>query len=67
MATIACSHCGKEIAYTPCLNIETVVGYGSKYDGDKITYHLCPDCTDKLIDSYLATTKDAIPAIKPEE
>lgn len=67
MAQVFCNHCGKEIEMYPALTVDSVIGYGSKYDGDKITYRLCAECTDKLIETYLASNNDVIPAIKPEE
>lgn len=67
MAQVFCNHCGKEIEFTPPLTLDSIIGYGSKYDGDKITYRLCAECTDKLVENYLTGNSDVIPAIQPEE
>lgn len=33
--------------------IHHLVGYGSKYDGERIEMDLCCDCFDKIIDTLI--------------
>lgn len=49
-----CNVCGKEFDIydkQEDFTIERHVGYGSKYDGELVSLHMCCDCMDKLIDS----------------
>ena len=48
-----CSKCGKildEFDIANGLYIDKVLGYGSKYDDEKIIITLCCSCMDELID-----------------
>lgn len=47
-----CNMCGNEIRDEPiALLVNKLIGYGSKYDMDKLHLKLCSDCMDKMIDS----------------
>lgn len=48
-----CNKCGKELDLWDMKEdfaIKRDLGYGTKYDGDKLDIHLCCDCMEKLID-----------------
>lgn len=48
-----CNLCGKTIGefMKACdFSVHTLLGYGSRYDGDFLDLDLCPDCADELID-----------------
>lgn len=55
MATkIICNKCGKEFDEWDTqeeFRIYSHLGYGTKYDGDKLELDLCCDCMTDLIDS----------------
>lgn len=52
MQKVFCNKCGKELdRYEEWDSIETVMPYGSKYDGSLIDLDLCTQCLDELIDS----------------
>lgn len=54
MRTITCNKCGRPIdehKEGKAQRLNTVLGYGSKYDGCLVDLDLCPDCVDELIDS----------------
>lgn len=53
-----CNKCGKEFDLWDAqedFTIEGVLGYGTKYDGDKLKIHLCCDCMEKLIDECVVS------------
>lgn len=54
-----CNMCGKELELTDvsALHAHSVIGYGSKYDGDKIDLNLCCDCCDIILDYILPKCK----------
>lgn len=44
--------CGNEIRDEPvALLINKTIGYGSKYDMDKLRIKMCANCMDRMIDS----------------
>jgi len=48
-----CNYCGiefDEFDKNQDLKIHTLVGYGSKHDGERILLRFCCDCFDKIID-----------------
>lgn len=54
MEKIYCNKCGKRLDMWDIQNdfsINLELGYGSKYDGERVTINLCTDCIDNLIDS----------------
>ena len=49
-----CNKCGKEFNIwdqQEDFSIKRNLGFGTKYDGEKLDIHLCCDCMDKLIES----------------
>ena len=55
---IVCNKCGKELDLWDTqenFSIERSLGYGTKYDGDKLKIHLCCDCMEKLIDECMVS------------
>ena len=55
---IVCNKCGKELDLWDTQEnfyIERSLGYGTKYDGDKLKIHLCCDCMEKLIDECVVS------------
>lgn len=51
---VYCNCCGKEFGtydYFVTNPISFCVGYGSKYDGERVQLDICVACLDKLIDS----------------
>lgn len=61
-----CNVCGKTVEQVfenqMSISIHDRVGYGSKHDGSMLDLDICPDCFDKLIDSF--AEKCAINPIK---
>lgn len=54
MSRRLCNFCGKELDFwdeQEDFSIHTQIGYGSKYDGDYISFQICCDCMDKFIDN----------------
>lgn len=50
---IVCNKCGKKFDIWDTqedFSINTMLGYGTKYDGDSLELNLCCDCMEKLID-----------------
>lgn len=50
---IVCNKCGKPLDLWDTqedFSIRRSLGYGTKYDGDKLDIHLCCNCMEKLID-----------------
>lgn len=48
-----CNKCGKVLDFwdkQENFSINTILGYGTKYDGDSLELDLCCDCMEKLID-----------------
>lgn len=48
-----CNICGKEFDEwdaQEAFSIEKKIGYGSKYDGETLSLHICINCMDELID-----------------
>ncbi len=57
-----CTMCGKEFDLWDeqenfCFDHH--IGYGSKYDGDKVRLNLCCDCFDKVIDTIIPMCKES--------
>lgn len=53
MTKVVCNICGKAFGKNDCVtitNFETMLPYGSKYDGMSLNIDLCPECCDKVID-----------------
>lgn len=53
-----CNLCGRKMDMLDTSNgicIYDMMGYGSKYDGERIYLKLCCTCADKLIDSCRVT------------
>lgn len=53
MTKVVCNLCGKTFGIYDCKNIvnfDTMLPYGSKYDGMSFNIDLCPECCDKVID-----------------
>lgn len=53
---LKCNKCGKTLDIfdiNNAINIKTTLGYGSKYDSDKINLILCCGCLDEIIDSCI--------------
>ena len=51
--TNICSKCGKAFDFFDAqedFSIRRKLGYGTKYDGDRLDVQLCCDCMEKLID-----------------
>lgn len=49
-----CNLCGKtidEFMATCDFSVHTLLGYGSRHNGDFLDLDLCPDCADVLIDT----------------
>jgi len=49
-----CSKCGKKFDIWDCqedFRIHRQLGYGTKYDGDKLELNLCCKCVEELIDT----------------
>lgn len=52
-SSIKCNFCGKPLDLYDMnqrLVIHTRLGYGSKYDGETVAFHMCCECFDKLIE-----------------
>lgn len=47
------------------INLHTVAGYGTKYDGDSVELDLCLRCTDKFIETM--NTICTVPVMQPED
>lgn len=50
---IHCNKCGKKFDMWDIqedFSIRRTIGYGSRYDGDKLNINLCCDCMDGLIE-----------------
>lgn len=58
-----CNCCGKELndVEAMCNVFKHRFGYGSKRDGDEISFVLCDECYDRLADEFIEQC-----AIKPE-
>jgi hypothetical protein len=60
----ACNVCGGEMDFFDVqqgFSIHTVVGYGSKHDGEIVDLHLCNNCFDHLVDSCrISPTREGI-------
>ena len=55
-----CNLCGKVFDETDICNnfhINSVMGYGSKYDGDKLSLDFCCDCTNNFVDELVKNCK----------
>lgn len=53
--TYKCNMCGKEISNREARNgvyFAGRLGYGSTYDGQRIQFDLCTECTDNLIEAF---------------
>lgn len=51
-----CNKCGKEFDFwdeQENFSIHSQMGYGTKYDGDRLELNLCCACTENLIDDCL--------------
>ncbi len=49
-----CNICGVELDEWDQMadfTIQKDIGYGSKYDGETLSIHICIDCMDRIIDS----------------
>ena len=56
-----CTICGKlfnELDYQENFCFDTHIGYGSKYDLNRLRLNLCIDCFDKVLDFILPQCKD---------
>lgn len=54
MRTIVCNMCGKEMDVWDTRHdfaIYDRIGYGSKYDGERLRLDLCCSCMDRIIDA----------------
>lgn len=54
--TCVCNKCKKEFDIWDTHNgliINKIMGYGSRYDGEKINMNICCDCMDDIIESCL--------------
>lgn len=50
----ACNMCGREFDMWDAqedFTIERYLGYGTKYDGERLSLHLCCFCMEKIIDA----------------
>lgn len=50
---VYCNKCGKLLGgiEAECVeHIDHVIGYGSKYDGEKLAIDLCQTCFDEFVD-----------------
>lgn len=58
-----CNCCGKELSKVEsmCNTFKHRFGYGSKRDGDDISFVLCNECYDALVDKFIEQC-----VIKPE-
>lgn len=57
---MVCNMCGKEFTEIDDfsgLKVNGMLGYGSKYDGDRIELNLCCDCMDTVIDAVAKNCK----------
>lgn len=64
-----CTMCGKEFDMwdeQENFCFEHNVGYGSKYDMEKVNVNLCCDCFDKVMDMIIPMCKES-PIIHTEE
>ena len=55
---IVCNKCGNILDYWDTqedFSIERSLGYGTKYDGDRLKIRLCCDCMEKLIDECVVS------------
>ena len=53
MTTKKCNICGKTFDTFDDMfdfGLHTIIGYGSKRDGDTINLDVCTDCVDELLD-----------------
>ncbi len=51
--TIVCNKCGKEFDVWDIqedFSFVKTLGYGTKYDGDKLNLHLCCNCMEEIIE-----------------
>ena len=66
---IYCNKCGKEMDEFDIqeqFQIQTRLGYGSKYDGDMLDIDLCCECMDKLIEECEIPPVDSLREEKDE-
>ena len=59
-AKLVCNVCGKvfdELDEQEDFGFDYHVGYGSKYDLTHLEAHICIDCFDKLMDSFIPGSK----------
>lgn len=55
---VICNKCGEKLDFWDKQEgffINRKLGYGTKYDGDKLNLHLCCNCMEKLIDECKVT------------
>ena len=55
-----CNRCGKTFDFwdnQENFNIDKYIGFGSRYDLNRIRLHLCCDCFDKLLDWLIPQCK----------
>jgi len=56
MEKIFCNICGKEFDEFDMqegFGFDYHIGYGSKFDGERIKIVFCCDCFDKIVDEYI--------------
>ncbi len=53
---IVCNKCGRVLDFWDIqedFSIKRDLGYGTKYDGEKLDIHLCCNCVEKFIDECI--------------
>lgn len=45
-----CDACGKYEEHSPC-ELTLAFGYGSKFDGERLTMDICVDCANRIVEN----------------
>lgn len=57
---MTCNFCGKTLNEIDAFNLGDLnvpFFYGSKHDGDRMSFSLCSECYDKLADEFISRCK----------
>lgn len=58
MTNIQCNVCGEEPKRVHiAIEMHQIIGYGSRYDGEKIDLDVCANCVDTILDAISKVCK----------
>lgn len=60
MTSIQCNVCGRDTRNTEVhieIQIHQLIGYGSRYDGEKIDFDVCAKCVDTILEAISKVCK----------